>query len=198
MKKIRRRKLRLKNKKRFALFVVMLTIGIIALITHITTNSAGEPSYACSIEDYGVLPESKVVYVEQPYTEKEVEMLAKTVYGEAYVTNSKTEMSAVVWCILNRVDTTGYGCGRSIEYVITFPGQFSGYSKSNPVKPELDALVRDVLNRWCNEKNGCENVGRTLPEDYLYFIGDGRKNHFTKEWKGTEYWNWSLKSPYES
>ena len=48
------------------------------------------------------------IYVAPTYTEKEIEMLAKTVYGEALVTNSQTEMSAVVWCILNRVDAEGY------------------------------------------------------------------------------------------
>lgn len=195
--KTHRKKLRVKNKTRFVLFVVVVLIILIAVTQTIVTNNTGRQTFACS-NDYAARPETQTIYIAPQYTEKEVEMLAKTVYGEAYVTNSQTEMSAVVWCILNRVDTNGYGCGHDIEYVITFPGQFSGYNESHPVKPEIDALVRDVLDRWCDEKNGGDDVGRTLPKDYLYFVGDGRRNHYTKEWKSNDYWNWSLETPYES
>ena len=42
------------------------------------------------------------------WSQEEVEAIAKTVYGEAMVTGSDEEMSAVVWCILNRVDSPIY------------------------------------------------------------------------------------------
>lgn len=45
----------------------------------------------------------------------------------------------------------------------------------------VEALVLDVLGRWEEEKQGQENVGRTLPAEYLFFWGDGWHNHFTTE-----------------
>lgn len=48
------------------------------------------------------------------------------------------------------------------------------------------------------EKNGETDVGRVLPKEYTFFIGDGFENHFTDEWKSTDYWDWSLPSPYEN
>lgn len=125
-----------------------------------------------------------------PWTEREVEIIAKTVYGEALITHSDTEMSAVVWCILNRVDSQLYP--DSITEVVV-KSQFHGYDESNPVDQHIKGLVEDVLRRWYT---GSE--GRTLPERFLYFWGDGRHNHFTTEFLGGETWDWSMPTPYES
>lgn len=132
------------------------------------------------------------------YTDKDVEVVAKTVYGEALITHSDMEMAAVVWCILNRVDSKGYACGGTIEYVTTFPGQFHGYSEDHPVTEHIEQLVIDVFERWAAEKNGEENVGRVLPKEYLYFWGDGKHNYFTTEFLGGETWEWEAENPYEN
>lgn len=132
------------------------------------------------------------------YTEEDVELIAKTVYGEALVTQSDTEMAAVVWCILNRVDVKDYACGNSIEYVVTFPKQFHGYDPDNPVTPHIKELVIDVLDRWQAEKEGVEDVGRVLPKEYRFFEGDGRHNYYVTSYGGNDYFDWSLESPYES
>ena len=129
--------------------------------------------------------------------EAEVEMLAKTIWGEARGVKSTTEKAAVAWCILNRVDSEGYACGGDIEYVLTFPGQFAGYNENNPVTAECKEIAADVLTRWAVEKAGAEDAGRVLPKQYIYFTGDGEHNHFTDEWKGGNTWDWSLPSPYE-
>lgn len=125
-------------------------------------------------------------------TNKEIEMLAKTVWGEARGCN-KMQQSAVVWCILNRVDA-GHG---SIAEVITKPGQFSGYSKSFPVLDEIRELVEDVVARWKLEKVSCGNVGRTLPKEYIYFSGRNGKNYFRDGYSGDyNTWNWDCWNPY--
>lgn len=129
--------------------------------------------------------------------EEEVEMLAKTIWGEARGVKSTTEKAAVAWCILNRVDSEGYACGGDIEHVLTFPGQFVGYNKDNPVTDECKKIAADVLTRWAAEKAGIEGAGRVLPKQYIYFTGDGKHNHFTDEWMGGSTWDWSLPSPYE-
>jgi hypothetical protein len=133
--------------------------------------------------------------IEYAVSEQELDMLAKTVWGEARGCN-RLEQSAVVWCILNRVDS-GRG---TIAQVITEPDQFHGYSKYFPVTDEIRELVQDVVARWVLEKYTCGNVGRTLPINYLYFSSDatGIGNVFRTEWRGPcEVWNWNCWNPYE-
>lgn len=123
----------------------------------------------------------------------EVELIGRTIWGEAEGVGCKAEQAAVAWCILNRVDESG----KSIEEVITAPHQFQGfYRVKGPVPKPFIELAEDVLTRWHLEKAGADDVGRVLPADYLFFIGDGARNYFSKEWKATDYWGWSLKSPY--
>lgn len=133
--------------------------------------------------------------------EEDVKILGNVLYGEARGL-SDTEQSAVIWCILNRVDA-GYG---SIKEVVTAKHQFCGYNANRTYKTDAakdllkhcEELSRDVLIRYYQEQDGVEEVGRTLPSDYLYFLGDGKHNNFTQKWKGTNIWDWSLESPYES
>lgn len=130
------------------------------------------------------------------WDEKDAELIAKTLYGETRSDEIPTDQkAAVAWCILNRVDA-GWG---TIKEVVTAEMQFTGYRASNPIWGNLYELTLDVLHRWQAEHDGAEDVGRTLPEEYLYFTGDGDRNNFTKEWKSGETpWGWSLESPYKS
>lgn len=128
-----------------------------------------------------------------PPTEEELTILAKVVYREARGIEDKAHQAAVIWCILNRVDA-GLG-GDTITEVATYPNAFA-WVPDTPVEQEFLMLAADVCERWNLEKAGQDDVGRVLPKEYLYFTGDGELNHFTTEWKGTETWDWSLKSPY--
>ena len=122
----------------------------------------------------------------------EVELLGRTIWGEAGGIESKAERAAVAWCILNRVDAHGL----TIEEVVTAPNQFLGYTEAGECPQEHMDLAADVLARWYAEKNGAEDVGRVLPANYLYFYGDGQNNYFSIEWQGSDYWDWSLCNPY--
>ena len=124
--------------------------------------------------------------------QSDIELIAKTIYGEARGC-TVMEQSAVVWCILNRVDD-GYG---TIEEVITARYQFTGYKVSNPVEKQFVALAEDVIARWQMEKYCIGDVGRTLPSDYLFFRGDGKHNHFRNAYNGDyDIWDWSCDNPY--
>lgn len=124
---------------------------------------------------------------------EELELVARTIWGEAEGVASRDEQAAVAWCILNRVDAWG----KTIEEVVTAPSQFHGYYRVKGEVPEnFRYLAADVMNRWNAEKKGSKDVGRVLPAGYLYFVGDGDRNHFTKEWGTRNYWDWSLPSPY--
>ena len=140
-------------------------------------------------------PESVPPTVEVKYNE-EIVYLSKTVWGEARGC-SKTEQAAVVWCVLNRVDSALPYMPDAIVDVITQEGQFVGYRESNPVTEDIKSLVIDVLTRWENEKSGENDVGRVLPSNYLYFTGDGKTNTFRTEYIRGEMWNWTLHSPYQ-
>lgn len=125
----------------------------------------------------------------------EVDLIGRTIWGEAMGVGSEAEQAAVAWCILNRVDAWG----KSVEEVVTAPMQFVGYRPSGECPQEHLDLAADVLTRWHNEKAGAENVGRTLPAEYLYFVGDlEAHNWFSIEWRSRDFWSWELPSPYES
>lgn len=175
------------------LIALILTILLIACAVPPKTEEAPQPSV---VESEVVLPEPTEEPVEepQPWTDEEVIVVAKMVWGEARGVPSDTEKAACVWCALNRVDQ-GYG---SIVAVVTAPYQFVGYREGNPVDDELITLCIDVLTRWYAEKGGQADVGRVLPKDYLWFSGDGSRNHFRNAYRGGDRWDWSLPSPYES
>lgn len=127
-------------------------------------------------------------------TNAEINMIAKTVWGEARGC-SKLQQSGVVWCILNRVDN-GYW-GDTVAEVVTAPSQFHGYDKNFPVDDDIKALVKDVVARWQLEKLGCGNVGRTLPSRFLYFASNGNgTNTFRTSAGSGEKWDWSWGNPY--
>ena len=129
-----------------------------------------------------------------PWTYEEVEMLAKTIWAEARGVPSTARQAAVAWCALNRLDAGTFG--DTLAEVLSKPYQFA-YDPASPVTDEFLALADDVLYRWYLEKTGVEDVGRTLPEDYLFFEGDGLENHFRKEYEKTgDTWDWSLPDPH--
>lgn len=125
----------------------------------------------------------------------EAVMLAKLIYKEARGINSTAHKAAVVWCVLNRFDTGKYG--ESIKAVITSKHQFA-WEPNTKVEDELLELSNDVLIRWLLEKEGFSNVGRVLPNDYLFFAGRNGLNYFRKNYHSKEYWDWNLQSPYEN
>ena len=140
------------------------------------------------------LPTPKAVSIVPELDEQEVILLSKLVYGEAGIC-SKTEQAAVVWCVLNRVDSKISYFPNTITEVVLQENQFHGYNKNNPVKEDIVELVKDVLIRW---KSGSQE-GRVLPEEYFFFHGDGIQNYFRTNYKHNGiYWNWRLESPYEA
>lgn len=129
------------------------------------------------------------------FTDAEVDALARLVCGEARNCNVEGQ-AGIIWCVLNRVDSDDPYFPDDVIGVVTQPNQFFGYRESDPVLPELAAVARDVLMRYCAERSGIEDVGRVLPREYVYFSGDGERNYFTTTYAGSDVWNWSLRSPY--
>lgn len=174
----------------------------------ILIESSQETEEEAAIYETSVLLEDKPEYhVEaswpELYTDEDIIVLTKMLYGEARgvtelnangkCVSTKCQQAAVIWTVLNRYDA---GYSDSISQVVTAPKQFVGYRESNPVDEELMDLVKDVLDRWNDEKHGETDVGRVLPADYLWFRGDGKYNHFRNEYSTSSKWNWSLEDIY--
>lgn len=126
--------------------------------------------------------------------ENEIIMISKVIYREAGGIPDFSHRAAVAWCILNRVDSGKYGS--SIEEVITAPYQFA-WIDDTPIEEDNYNIAKDVITRWLFEKQGFENVGRTLPQGYFFFNGDGQYNHFRQSLETNDYWDWSYGTPYE-
>lgn len=128
----------------------------------------------------------------------DAEMLAKVAWGEARGC-TKTEQAAVMWCVLNRVDSGNKDFRDTIAKVITQPNQFH-FKGTFPLEDDLLELAYDVLSRWYMEKETGEvDSGRILPKEYCFFHGDGKHNHFRDAYRfeDANMWDWSLDSPYE-
>lgn len=126
--------------------------------------------------------------------EDEAIALAKMAWGEARGL-SDMEIAATMWCVLNRADNWDM----SVIEVVTAPSQFHGYSQNHPVEDRIYDLAVDVLTRWQMEKQGAspEEVGRVLPQEYMYFHGDGVANYFRDSYRNGTTWDWSYPNPYE-
>lgn len=133
------------------------------------------------------------IYVEDYATQEEIEMIAKVLYREARGVEDKDQIAAVAWCILNRVDHPNHP--NTIKEVIIQPEQFA-WVEDTPIEEWLLELANDVVYRWCLEKEGQEDVGRTLPKGYCFFIGDGKYNHFRQNFNSKQIWNWSYPQQY--
>lgn len=196
--------------------IIILSLTTALMIGVVPTDTdSGETVKTVSVEPMEVVEETvevtepiiEVVDVPDPATEptipkyvisineEEAIALAKMVWGEARGL-SDIEIAATVWCVLNRADNWDM----SIIEVVTAPNQFHGYHKNHPVNDRIYNLVVDVLTRWQMEKQGAspDEVGRVLPQEYMYFHGDGVANHFRDSWKGGNTWNWECNNPYET
>lgn len=126
-------------------------------------------------------------------TKEEIVLLAKMLWGEARGC-STTEQAACVWVALNRVSDPRWP--DTLREVLLQPEQFRGLREDNPATEELMALAEDVLCRRARELAGETAVGRVIPEDYFFWAGDGKRNHFRKEYRDTATWSWEMEDPY--
>ena len=112
------------------------------------------------------------------------ELAGRAIWGEAGGIQNEAQRAAVVWCACNRADAWDMEIGD----VLTVD-QFHGLAIKGEVPPQHVELARDVLARWTLEAEGWQDVGRVLPNRFLYFEGDGRVNHYSTEYGGGEYWH---------
>jgi len=168
--------------------LISFLLGVLVLCTGVAVAAESTQTVEVTVDSI------REVATEIGDYDKDVGMLARLMYSEARGVKSKAEQAAVVWCVLNRVDSSKYP--DTIKSVITAKSQFA-YKRNTPVKAELRDLAEDVITRWLLEQKGVEEVGRTLPKNYLYFAGRGGRNYFRTGYRSRKYWDWSMADPYK-
>ncbi len=114
--------------------------------------------------------------------EKEAEFIAKVIYGIARHLSPECQR-AVVWCILNRVESAFYP--NSVIEVCEQAQQWMGYSSDNPVVEELYNLALEELKIWYKDGH------RPMSNEYLYLSWSSSEiilRDTFEEGKYTHYW----------
>lgn len=123
-----------------------------------------------------------------------IKAIAGTMYAEARGLDAR-ECSMIAWCILNRYDTQRFGS--SLHSVIWAKSQFAHSTRTvSDSGIDLVWLATDVLSRWYREKQGETEVGRTLPQGYCFYYGNGHHNLFRMKNSGFGSYNFGLSNPY--
>ena len=101
-------------------YIVQTTASAVddSQLEEISQSEIEKPAFAAS--------DALVVAEQWEPSDKDVEILAKLIWGEARGISSTTEKAAVAWCALNRVDSTAYP--DTVEEVVTQRYQFAGYN----------------------------------------------------------------------
>lgn len=156
-----------------------------------------EPQPAAEVVEYVPIIEEERVPL---YAEADAKALAQMAWGECrgvgdlVTADGRTvtgtcQKAAAMWVALNRYDA---GYEDSIVDVVAAPMQFVGYDPEHPIDEDLLTLAYDVLDRWDAEKRGEEEVGRVIPADFFWFVGDGKHNHFSNQYRSGEHYTWEL------
>lgn len=112
----------------------------------------------------------------------EAEEIAKVLYGTARY-NTEDDQRLVVWCIINRMEATGYP--DTIEGVCQQDSQWMGYSQDNPVLENLLNIADEELTRYYS--------GNPRPVGPEYIFLSWTENEIVlrdkfEETAGTHYW----------
>ena len=170
-------------------------------ITKITPDVVIETTYRLETETKKPVVVATSTKVTKHFPESTYIKGAIMVNGEARGVKSITERSGCLWIACNRVISDNPFFLDDLESVITQASQFDGYSENGTYTEADYNLAVDVFERFYRELNGepSEMVGRTIPVDYLYFVGDGEHNYFSKVQNGTPYvWGSMYISPYKN
>lgn len=112
---------------------------------------------------------------------EEAEYIAKVLYGNAR-DNSERDQRTLVWCVLNRVDSSSYP--NTIKGVCEQEKQWMGYSDNNPVLQSLYEIAYNELETYYNGY-------RPVNADYIYMSWSSKEIVLRDTFevtKNTRYW----------
>ena len=135
--------------------------------------------------------ESEIAEIEKYYEyggdvsqiEREAEWIAKVMYGMAKPDHKDSDLRAIVWCILNRVDNKAYP--GEVQAVCQQKSQWMGYSDDNPVIAKLYDIALNELKKWHGD------AVRPMSADYVYLTWSSKeillRDTFAEN-RSTSYW----------
>ena len=135
--------------------------------------------------------ESEIAAIEKYYEyggdveqiELEAEWIARVMYGMYKPDHKDSDLRAIVWCILNRVDNRAYP--NEIQAVCQQAKQWMGYSDDNPVLAKLYDIALTELKSWHN------GVPRPMTADFVYLNWSSKEillRDTFEENRNTNYW----------
>ena len=145
-----------------AVLVVMLLMVVVARVTDQSRPPERVDLAALAIveaQQESEVQKALVIAQEEAQHREEAEAVAKVLYGTA-LHNSREGQEAVVWCIINRCESSLFP--DSIVEVCRQPVQWMGFSEDNPVIRDLYDLADEVLTGW---RSGGYRI---ISPDYLY------------------------------
>lgn len=88
------------------------------------------------------------------------------------------QISLVLSVVMNRVRSDEFP--DTVTDVVTAKRQFSVMPRNLNVEPSEIALLR--VTEWCEAYDRWDGGVQSVPEDHLYFTGDGLENHSSISW----------------
>lgn len=149
-------------------------------ITQVYEAELSQMSFAHNEEITAIRAEYELVTPEKQL-QQEAEYIARVLYGTALEHDARDQRT-LVWCILNRVDSSSYP--NTVKEVCQQPSQWIGYDDNNPILTNLYELAIEELTTWHNNY-------RPVSEDYVYMSWSSKeiKLRDTYEKKdNTRYW----------
>lgn len=135
--------------------------------------------------------ESEIAEIEKYYEyggdveqiELEAEWVARVMYGMYRPEHKDSDLRAIVWCILNRVDNKAYP--GEVQAVCQQKSQWMGYSDDNPVIAKMYDIALAELKKWHGDSV------RPMSSDYVYLTWSSKeillRDTFAEN-RSTNYW----------
>lgn len=155
-----------------------------------------EPTVLETIENVQTEPRPTEVSVIAPepspeprygFTDDEIYLLAVLLSGSKYVDGDGEydidygnderydQISLVLCVVMNRVRDERFPS--TVSEVVWAEGQFSLMPNWIKSLPEVSDISLQRVTEWCTAYDGNDDGVQSVPEDHVYFSGDGRENH---------------------
>ena len=176
--------------------ILLITIPMAIQHSHDTKKHEAEiaeltASYEAQLEELRMAHEQEIFNLQQEHEyggnvseiEKEAEYICKVVYGMTRSGHDINDQKAIVWCILNRVDSVGYP--DTVQGVCEQPKQWIGYNADNPVMDSTYDMVLEILKVWHNDGH------RPMGKEFVFLNWSSEEillRDTFEEGKSTRYW----------
>lgn len=146
-----------------------------------------EVSPTATIELSRPLPTPKPKPPRYGFTKSDIYLMSVLLTGSKYVggdgefdfdygrDNESDQIGLVLSVVMNRVRSGVYP--NTVSEVIWQKGQFALMPRWRNKLPEVSDISLQRVTAWCKAYDAHDPDIQSVPQDHLYFSGDGRNNH---------------------